>query len=671
MSEDKKAKRNVRHSIVRLIKPFKKRLMLVFLISLMGTLIGLLEPLIYREAVNDVAGLYVQRAKDDVKKEMGVDTETDEEPVIGFFEKMFSSKRGAAKDTVVVKQHPGKKEVAKKHRVKVQHTKTTVAPRKPYEAFDTLMWAVVLLFIINLLGLIFWWIGDNMDIKLAVNIEKTFIQRTFSHVLKLPLAFFTKRSSSALHQQIDQSEQISETVSTFTKEIFPEIISLVGILAIMFWQNYILTLIALSIVPFYLIITYISTKKLEKSLSSYYEKWEDVSGRMQDALAGIKTVKLSGAEDWEVNRLKLQSQDAYNDYMKRSFMANKYAFWQVLLTYIASAAVLTYGGYLALHHQLTPGDVVMFVAYLDMLYDPIDNLAEIWSGVQQNTASIARAFRLLDANVEEKTGTGLQIKKGKVEFKHVHFGYNADSEVLRGVSFKAMPGNITAIVGTSGAGKTTTVDLLLKLFEPGKGKILIDGQDMDSLDGSSVRRQIGMVAADGAIFRGTLADNIRYKKTDATDEEVYAAAIAAGMQPTLGRLPAGIKTQVGESGFGLSVGERQRVQIARVIVSKPKILIMDEATANLDFATEAEVKKTIEEIKKENTVIIIAHRFSMVKDADHVIVLDEGKVAEEGTPQQLIENGGWFAKFANSGEDEVDYEEDPEEENTEDDEVDE
>ena len=663
MVSEKNEKKSVWLSMYRLVKPHKKRLLLVFFISLMATAVTLVEPLIYREAVNDVAGLFVQKARNDVKKEINVDTETDDEPIVGFIEKEFTKKKTTTADTVLTENRSSKKDGSKKHRVKESHRTNHVAPRTPHEAFTTLMWAVILLFIINLLGLVFWWIGENMNAKLSCTIERRFIKGTFGHVLKLPLAFFAKRSSAALHKQIDQSEEISATVTYVTKDIFPEIISLVGILAIMFWQNYILTLIALSIVPFYLLITIRSTKKLNKSLAGYYEKWEEVSARMQDALGGVKTVKLSGAEEREVSRLDAQIADAYKDYMQRTKMSNKYAFWQVLLTYIASAMVLTYGGYLALHHKLTPGDVVMFVAYLDMLYNPIDSLSQIWAKVQQNAASVARAFKLLDINVEEKHGKELQLDKGRVEFKNVQFGYNSDREVLKGLSFTAAPGKVTAIVGTSGAGKTTTVDLLLKLFEPQGGEILIDGQKLSEMDDSSVRRSIGMVAADGAIFRGTLADNIRYKKPEATDAEVEAAAIAAGMQATLQRLPEGLKTLVGESGFGLSVGERQRVQIARVIVDKPKILIIDEATANLDFATEAEVKKTIDEIRKENTVIVIAHRFSMVKDADHVIVLDEGLVAEEGTPEALIENGGWFADFANAGDEEEEYEEETEEEN--------
>lgn len=678
-----KEKKNVWRHIVSLIIPYKKRLFSVFLISMLGTGVTLIEPLVYREAINDVAGLFVQQARNDVRNEMGVDTEDDSSPTIPFFDKLMNKTAQPqlitdtigysydtiriVKDTTILarvkvakgKHHKAEEKTIKKNQkvvqtkvVKQPHTKTRVAPRTPSQAFKTLLWAVIILFIINMLGLLFWWIAENMNVRLSSTIERNFIQNTFRHVLKLPLSFFAKRSSAALHKQIDQSEEISGTITYFTKDIFPEVVSLVGIIAIMLWQNYIMALMAFAVIPFYLWITLISTRKLEMSLAGYYEKWEDVSARMQDALSGIKTVKLSGAEDREVNRLDKQTSDAYKDYMQRSFLSNKYAFWQVLLTHLSTAMVLTYGGYLALHHQLTPGDVVMFVAYLDMLYSPIDNLASIWAEVQQNVTSVARAFRLLDNNVEEKSGKQLQALKGKVEFRNVQFGYQANRIVLPNLSFTAEPGKITAFVGSSGAGKTTTVDLLLKLYEPQHGEILIDGNKLSEADASSIREFVGMVTADGAVFRGSLADNIRYKKPDVSDEEVKAAALAAGLQATLERLPEGLQTIVGESGIGLSVGERQRIQIARVIAAKPKILILDEATANLDYATEAEIKRTIEVLRKESTILIIAHRYAMVKDADHIIVLDSGEIIEEGSPAELLEQNGWFAAFATAGEEE-------------------
>jgi ATP-binding cassette, subfamily B, bacterial len=368
-----------------------------------------------------------------------------------------------------------------------------------------------------------------------------------------------------------------------------------------------------------------------------------------------------------VHQLQTVAGEAYKDYIARARLANKYVFWETMLSHLSTALVFGYGGYLTLENRLTPGDVVMFVAYLDRLYGPVDTLASLWVELQQNVASLARAFRLLDKGVEEKAGPALQLTEGRIEFRDVWFRYNEEREVLKGLSFTLAPGEATALVGGSGAGKTTIADLLMKLYEPTGGSIWIDGQELSTLDAASVRRQIGMVSTDGAVFRGSLADNIRYKRPDATDEEVMQAAMAAGMHATLQRLPQGLQTPVGESGIGLSVGERQRIQIARVLVAKPRILILDEATANLDYATEAEIRKTIDDIRRSTTILIIAHRFSMVRDANKAIVLDEGQIAEDGTPAELLQKDGWFAHFAAAAEEETE-ETSAEDEETEEDE---
>lgn len=616
------SKSTVWKNIAALVFSEKKRFLTVVLVSLLGTGANLVEPLIYREAINDVTGLFVRQAQNDTRRQMTIDTAADDDdPVTGFIEHEIE----------------GKKE---------PHQRGHVAPRTPRQAVETLLWAVGLIFVVNILGLVFGLIGDNLNLRLACRIEQGFIQRTFTHVLRQPLAFFSKRSSAALGKQINQSEEVSAIVDGFSQQILPELLSLVGILIIMFSQNVALTVTALVVIPCYLLIAWRSASRLETGLSAYYDRWEEVSTRMQDALGGIKTVKLSGAEEKEVEQFTAISTQAYAEYIGRNKLANRYVFWESMLTKLASALVLAYGGYLTLENQLTPGDVVMFVAYLDRLYDPIDSLASLWVNMQQNVASIARAFKLLHSGSEEKPGKAIDIVQGRVEFNQVHFGYTRGKEILKGLSFSIQPGKVTALVGTSGAGKTTTVDLIMKLYDNYSGSIQIDGADIRHADAAAVRAQIGMVAADGAIFRGTLADNIRYKRSNATDHEVKRAAEAAGLKTTLSRLPKGLHTEVGESGFGLSVGERQRIQIARVLVAKPKILIMDEATANLDYATEAEIKKTVDEIRKENTVIIIAHRYSMVRDADHVIVLSNGEVAEQGSPEALIKNNGWFTQFA-------------------------
>jgi ATP-binding cassette, subfamily B, bacterial len=605
----KTVQRNIWLSIFSLILPFKKQFIWVVVLSLLGTTTSLIEPLIYREAINDVAGVFVSQARDSARKESGLAKET-------------------------------------RHKKKEPHHKGKVAPRTPNQALDTLIWAVIWLFIINVFSTLLWRIGENKNVKFSCGIEQRFILSTFGHVLNLPLGFFVRRPAAAIAKRIDQSEEVSAVVNGFSQQILPELIGLVGILAIMFWENPTLTAISLLIIPLYLLIAWTSAKKLEFGLTEYYQKWEGVSTRIQDALSGIKTVKLSGAENRELKNLEEASSEAYADYIHRSRLANKYEFWETALTHLSTALVLGYGGYLTLENKLTPGDVVMFVTYLDRLYSPIDNLATLWISLQQNLVSISRAFKLIDRPEEPRSGKELTLKNGKIEFREIQFSYTKDRKILDEVSFVIEPGKMTALVGPSGAGKTTIIDLLLKLYNPDEGNIFIDGQDISLFDPSSVRKQIGIVSADGALFNGTMRENISYKKPNATPAEIEEAVIAAGLEHTVKRLPLSLETIVGENGIGLSVGERQRIQIARILLAKPGILILDEATANLDYATEREIKTSIERIRKQNTVIIIAHRFSMVRDADYVVVLDEGKVIESGLPSTLIASGGWFSEFS-------------------------
>ncbi|HXB09403.1 MAG TPA: ABC transporter ATP-binding protein [Puia sp.] len=629
-------KKAVWWNVYRLILPYKKKFLWVVTLGLLSTGVGLIEPLIYREAINDVAGLFVRQARENAQKDLGVDP--DEE------ESIRSMIRSEAPDSGQARADSIRR---------TSHAVGHVAARSPQQALQTLLWAVAWLFVINLIATLLWRLGENTNTRLSCLIEQRFIQGTFAHVLRLPLSFFTRRSTAAIAKQIDQSEEVTGIVNGFSQQILPELISLLGILAIMCWQNLALTLVAVITIPFYVIIAWRSAGKLESGLSQYYSRWEEVSSRIQDGLTGIKTVKLSGAEQREVDELQATAGEAYKDYVKRARLANKYVFWETMLSHLSTALVFGYGGYLTLQNRLTPGDVVMFVAYLDRLYGPIDTLAGLWVELQQNIASIARAFRLLDRGVEERTGREEVIQRGQIEFRDVHFGYTPEREVLKGLSFTLLPGTATALVGGSGAGKTTTADLLLKLYDPDSGAILIDGQDLRTLDASALRRQIGVVSTDGALFRGSLADNIRYKRPSATGPEVEAAAMAAGLHSTLQRLPQGLQTPVGENGIGLSVGERQRIQIARVLVARPRILVLDEATANLDYATEAEVRKTLDELRRRTTIIIIAHRYSMVRDADQVIVLADGQVEEAGTPAELLEKGGWFAEWANAADEET------------------
>ncbi|MCC7175438.1 MAG: ABC transporter ATP-binding protein [Bryobacterales bacterium] len=592
------------------------------LVSL-GTGAILMEPLIYRSIIDDIAGVFVApRAV--------VQAETAIERAAGAMNHLRPS-IGRIFRVPMTPYAPD------------DGGRRTLENRTAHEAAATVILGALLLVVIRLLAEWFKRLGDNRAAALAADVERGFILRTFRHVIRLPLGFFTTRASGALARQIDQSDNVAPVFTAAAQDLWPDLLRLLAILVIMLTVNRELAIVSAVTILVYALVTWRLTRTIESESERYYALWDDVSSRIQQAVAGIKTVQAHAAEDHEAARVEEASKAAYDSFLWRNRVQNRYTFMQDAVISVSKACVLAAGGLKALEHQLTPGDVVMFLAYLDRLYGPIESLTGMYTDMRQHIAGIRRAKRLM----EEPVALGedlppLRPEHGSVSFRDVGFGYAPGRKVLDGVSFNLKAGERTALIGPSGAGKTTIADLLVGLYRPQRGQVLVDGQAVDQVSPSSVRAAIRGVAADGTLFGTTIAENIRYGHWNASEEDVRQAAALAGLEPVLERLPDGLNTVIGERGVALSAGERQRVLLARAFVARPTVLILDEATANLDFRTEISVKRALSVLSEGRTTLLVAHRRSMLTNVDRVLVLREGRIEQDGTPEELMQSGGYF-----------------------------
>lgn len=610
------------HTFLQVLKLGRDRargFVLVAVLVSLGTGAALLEPWIYRAIIDDVAGVFVTSP-----------TRAGEPPSVEELPRHLPQS-----GRHLFKEHRRPKEEAPSPR--------RLKPRTVHQAAATLVLGVLILILARLIAELCRVTGNNRATVLANGIERNFILRTFRHVTRLPLSFFSGRATGAISRQIDQSDQIAPVFTAAAEEIWPELFTLAAILVVMFVVNLELAVIVFVAVLIYAVITWRMTLRLETDMDEYYALWDEVSSDIQQAVAGIKTIQTYDLTEHEARRMEESTGKAYDAYLRRNRLQNRFAYFQEIVVTFSKAGVLLLGGWKALEHQLSPGDVVMFIAYLDHLFDPIENLTGLYSSLQQHVGAIRRAQRLLaepEAPGEEKPR--LECRGGRVEFEDVWFGYDPERPVLKGVSFKLEAGEHVALVGPSGVGKTTLTDLLVGLYPLERGDIRIDGQSVREVSPSSVRGAIRGVSPEGTLFRMSIRENIRYGNLSASDAEVEEAAQLAGLANVLANLPDGLDTTVGERGVELSMGERQRVLLARAFLARPEVLILDEATASLDFRTEAAVKDALRAISRGRTTLLVAHRRSMLTEVDRVLVLRHGRIEEQGTPRQLIAAGGYF-----------------------------
>ena len=468
----------------------------------------------------------------------------------------------------------------------------------------------------------------------------------FEHLQKLSIAFFDQHTAGELMSRLTNDiDAINQAVSQNVVSLVASVLSLVGIVIAMFVLNMWLALAALLVVPIMFWFTQFIARYTRKGFRDLQRELGEINGVMEESISGQRVVKAFRRSDVAVERFRVSNQKVY----KAGVYANTYALMLMPLTNVLGnffvIVLVGLGGYLALHNLVTVGMIATFIAYAQNFIQPLRQLANMYNSIQAALAGAERVFEIIDNPVEVDHASDSLLPvpvKGKVHFTDVSFGYNPHQLIIKNMNLEAKAGQTIALVGPTGAGKTTIINLLTRFYEINSGCITIDGRDIREISKDDLRKKLGIVLQDTFLFADTVMENIRYGRLDATDEECIAAAKLADIDHFIHQLPQGYQTKLSERASNLSQGQRQLMSIARAILSNPSILILDEATSSVDTRTEARIQKALLRLMEGRTSFVIAHRLSTIRDADNVIVINNGEIIEQGTHQQLLDAKGFF-----------------------------
>ncbi|RTE09030.1 ABC transporter ATP-binding protein [Paenibacillus whitsoniae] len=487
---------------------------------------------------------------------------------------------------------------------------------------------------------------------LAQRVVMRMRQTMFAKLQKLPLAYFDSRSHGDVMSRLSNDiDNVSNTISQATTQLMTGSIAIVGSLVMMLVLSPLLTLASLITVPLVFLLARTITKRTSKLFKEQQAQLGKLNGHIEETVTGLLVVKAFNREQQAIREFNEVNGRLFEVGLKAQIWSGFLMPLLSVINNIGFAAVAVVGGVLAVKGHITVGVIASFLSYSRQFVRPLNDIANTYNVLQSGVAGAERAFEVLDEAEEvpdEPDAIELQKPIGHVEFTNVTFGYRADVPILRNVSFDAPAGSSIALVGPTGAGKTTIVNLVTRFYDASSGTITIDGRDIRTYTRDSLRRAFGIVLQDTYLFSGTIKENILYGKPDATDAEVEAAAKLANAHAFIHRLPGRYDTPLSENGGNLSQGQRQLLAIARVILADPSILILDEATSSIDTRTELHIQEALLGIMRGRTSFIIAHRLNTIRDADTIMVIDKGGIAEQGSHGALMEKEGtYYRMFSN------------------------
>ena len=488
----------------------------------------------------------------------------------------------------------------------------------------------------------------NMN-KTTHNILKTIRQELYEHIQKLSFSFFDERPvGKILARVVGDVNSLSELFNKSVTTVMPQILTLILVTIIMFLMNVKLALISMIMLPPLILGLSILELISRKRWQVFRQKRSNLNGFTHESFSGIKIIQNFTFEKESKKRFKSSVGEMRGGFIN-AVKVNDWLWAIVEASFgISTLIIFLVGAKLIRSGEISIGQITAFISYTSMFWRPILNISSYYNILITNFAAAERIFEIMDIKpgIDEMESAELMPKiKGRVEFENVSFAYEKDIKVLHNVSFKVKPGENIALVGPTGAGKTTITSLISRFYDTTEGRVLIDGKDISKVNLYSLRSQMGVMLQDTFLFSSSIKENIRYGKLDATDEEIIAAAKAVNAHEFIMKLEKGYDTQVNERGSRLSVGQRQLISFARALLANPRILILDEATSNIDTATEILVQKGINKLLAGRTSFVIAHRLSTIRDCDKIMVIDEGKIVEAGTHEELLSRRGSYYKL--------------------------
>ena len=474
-------------------------------------------------------------------------------------------------------------------------------------------------------------------------------ERLFDRFTRLPLRFFDRQPVGDLMSRVSNDvDTLNQLFTQALSQSLGSLFSLLGILIAMLALNVRLALVSFLVIPVMLLTTSVFSKLARRAYRRARETTGDVTAGLQEEIAGMREAQAFNRT--EENIARFRQRNAANRDANVSAVGVSSAFAPAIdvLSTVAIAIVIGYGGYLVFEDALTVGVLAAFLIYVQQFFRPIQMLSTMYTQAQSGMAGAERIYAILDEGVEPQdtaTAEPLQPRGGEIEFRDVSFAYDEGRDVLHGVSFRVEPGQTVALVGPTGAGKTTIANLIPRFYDVTAGAVRVDGQDVRSVTRASLREGIAIVLQEPFLFSGTIAANIAYGRPDATIDEIEQAALVVGAHDFIRELPDGYETVLGEGGGTLSRGQRQLLTFARAILADPRILILDEATSNVDTRTELVIQRALAMLLHDRTSIVIAHRLSTIRTADLILVIENGRIVEQGAHADLLERGGVYAEL--------------------------